>query len=162
MGIDDIGYIQAYKESFVEVLDSMTGIKGTISGPDAQEISFTLTGMAVIIGITGKYPGRIILWMNAETVSKLANAVNAGNDELVADEEYMMDIVAEFCNITAGHATTKVNNANDELNLMITPPGIFSGVDMGIISPKIKSELLISNTSIGKVFISIGFERGAD
>lgn len=157
MVIEDLGFVQTYKESFSEVLSEMTGMKSLVTGPFDQEISFKLTGVAVIIGITGKYPGRIILGLSPETAEKFASAIS---DEPIIDEDFMMDIIAEFCNIAAGHTTTKINNKIEGLDLMLTPPSIFSGVDMGIISPKIRSELLKAETGVGEVYISVGFERG--
>lgn len=150
-------YVNFFATALKDNLLEMAQLNCDISEPQPQTQTFISGGMAVILGITGKRPGRIIIDTSKTTAIKLSQIIN-GEEEL--NEEEVMDTMAELGNIISGHTITHANNANRGLNLMLTPPSIFCGEDICITSPKIQSEIINTATPVGKIVVSIGFEGG--
>jgi CheY-specific phosphatase CheX len=153
----DLNYIEEFSAAIVGNLQMMAGSDCTVAAPMAHDDAIFSAGISVIVGITGKRPGRIILDTDLETAKKLAVAMNDDED---VDENLLLDSIAEFCNIVSGHTTTRINNNNKGLGLMLTPPGIFMGKDLKVISPRIQSKIITAESSLGVFTVSVGFERG--
>ena len=149
-------YLEHFAASMVDNLREIAGMEAHASVPERQETAFASRGFAVIIGITGKRPGRIILDTQQETADKLSEAINGEK----CDEEFILDTMAEVTNIVSGNGITKVNNANPGMGLMLTPPSLFIGNPLTIVSPKLNAEVVTVTTPVGDVFLSIGFEGG--
>ena len=149
-------YLEHFAASMVENLQEMAGMEAQSNPPTAQEVAFASKGFAVIIGITGKRPGRVILDTQEETAKKLSEAINGE----VCDEEFVLDTMAELTNIVSGNGITTINNANPGMGLMLTPPSLFIGKDLMLVSPKLNAEVVTVSTPVGDVCLSIGFEGG--
>jgi CheY-specific phosphatase CheX len=121
-----------------------------------QEMSFSSQGFAVIIGITGSRSGRVIIDTNMATAKALSDAINCED----TDEEFVLDTMAEVANIVSGNGISLVNNANPGMGLMLTPPSVFLGERLMIVSPKLNTEMMTVHTDFGELLISIGFEGG--
>lgn len=150
-------YLDSFAKAVRENLLAMADLESEIGHPIPQLDSFASSGIAVIIGITGKRPGRIIFDTSQGTAHKISQLIN-GEDQI--NEELMLDTLAEFGNIVSGHATTIINNLNKGYNLMLTPPSIFFGAKLNIISPKLQAEFINVKTPAGDLTVSVGFERG--
>ncbi|GAB6181417.1 hypothetical protein JCM14036_27360 [Desulfotomaculum defluvii] len=150
-------YVDFFATSLMDNLWQMAQLKCDISESQLQGQTFFSEGMAVILGITGKRPGRIIIDTSKTTAIKLSQLIN-GEEDL--NEEEVMDTMAEFGNIISGHTVTHANNAIRGMNLMLTPPSIFCGEDISITSPNIQAEVVRAVTTVGNLVISIGFEGG--
>lgn len=149
-------YLEHFATSMVQNLSEMAGMAATPTPPIPQETAFASRGFAVIIGITGKRPGRIILDTSQETAGKISEAINGE----VCEEDFVLDTLAELTNIVSGNGITTVNNANPGMGLMLTPPSLFLGDDLTIVSPKLNAEVVTVSTPAGDVFLSVGFEGG--
>ena len=149
-------YLEHFSASMLQNLQEMAGLEAEASQPAAQETAFASQGFSVIIGITGKRPGRIILDTTQETACKLSNTINGEE----CDEEFVLDTMAELTNIVSGNGITTVNNANSGMGLMLTPPSIFIGSQLTIVSPKLNAEVVAVTTPLGLINLSIGFEGG--
>lgn len=111
--------------------------------------------VSVIIGITGANKGRILLRVAPETNKNITEAMNEG--PLDEENEYYL-FLAEFCNMFSGRAITYINNQYRGGKIRLTPPAVFSGEHLEIITPKIQSKKLFFKSELGKVIIDIGFE----
>ncbi len=149
-------YLEHFAASMMQNLQEMASMESNASPPAPQETAFASQGFSVIIGITGKRPGRIILDMTQETANKLSEAINCEECE----EEFVLDTLAELTNIVSGNGITTVNNANSGMGLMLTPPSIFIGNELTIVSPKLNAEVVAVTTPVGLINLSIGFEGG--
>lgn len=149
-------YLEHFSASMLQNLQEMAGMEAVASQPAVQETAFASQGFSVIIGITGKRPGRIILDTTQETACKLSNTINGEE----CDEEFVLDTMAELTNIVSGNGITTVNNANSGMGLMLTPPSIFIGNQLTIVSPKLNAEVVAVTTPLGLINLSIGFEGG--
>ena len=149
-------YLEHFAASMLQNLQEMAGMEAQSNPPAPQETAFASQGFSVIIGITGKRPGRIILDMTQETANKLSEAINCEECE----PEFVLDTLAELTNIVSGNGITTVNNANPGMGLMLTPPSIFIGNELTIVSPKLNAEVVMVTTPVGLINLSIGFEGG--
>lgn len=147
-------YLEHFAASMLQNLQEMAGMEGQTGTPVPQETSFVSMGFSVIIGITGKRPGRIILDTKQETACKLSEAINGEE----CDEEFLLDTMAELTNIVSGNGITTVNNANQGMGLMLTPPSLFLGNELTIVSPKLNAEVVMIQTPVGEILLSVGFE----
>jgi CheY-specific phosphatase CheX len=149
-------YLEHFATSMIENLQEMAGMEAQAGSPAKQDTAFASQGFAVIIGITGKRPGRIILDTSQQAAQKLSDAINGE----VCEEDFVLDTLAELTNIVSGNGITKVNNENQGMGLMLTPPSLFIGEELTIVSPKLNAEVITVSTPAGEVFLSVGFEGG--
>ena len=149
-------YLEHFSASMLQNLQEMAGLEAAANQPAGQETAFASQGFSVIIGITGKRTGRIILDTTQETACQLSNTINGEE----CDEEFVLDTMAELTNIVSGNGITTVNNSNPGMGLMLTPPSIFIGHELTIVSPKLNAEVVTVTTPLGPINLSIGFEGG--
>lgn len=150
-------FVNHFSTALKENLHEMAGLEAELSEPKMQVGSFISNGLAVIIGITGKRTGRIILDTSMDTAQKISELFN---EEKISEQQLVLDSMAEFSNIVSGHTTTLINNLNKGFNLMLTPPSLFFGNKLTIVSPKINAYVLNVKTSVGYLVVSVGFEGG--
>ena len=150
-------YIELWVKALLENIQTMAEMEGNPGNAATQPPVFVSRGLAVIIGITGARPGRIILDTDMETARQLSEVFNG---ETGLEEDDIIDSMAEFANIVSGHGITQVNNLQTNLALMLTPPSVFFGNKINIASPKINAEVATIDTPAGSVKISVGFEGG--
>ncbi|WP_353093838.1 response regulator [Tissierella praeacuta] len=150
-------YLPVFKETFADALNKMTQ---TIPNFGAEILSNDLLeskGMSIVVGIIGKYSGRMILDMSVETASILSS--KALRREIRNSNE-IIATVGEFTNIVAGNACSVLNKQNKILGLRVSPPSVFSGDSLTISSVKFKTFLLKINTDFGEMVLNIGFSGG--
>jgi len=152
----DVNCLKHFAVAIKNNLSSMALTEAQIGEIQVQQMSFSSKGFAVIIGITGGRSGRVIIDTDMATAKALSNSIN-GED---IDEEFVLDTMAEVANIVSGNGISLVNNANPGMRLMLTPPSIFLGEKLMIVSPKLNAEMMTIHTDFGELLISIGFEGG--
>ena len=151
-------YLDFFADAVQKNLSEMAGISGDAGAVELQETVFSSRGSAIIMGITGTKAGRIVIDMDWPTAKALCDAVNG---EEILDEEFVQETLAEFTNVVSGHAVSGINNAYPGMRLMLTPPSAFHGDNLSIVSPKLTTEVVGVQTSLGTIFISVGFEAGS-
>jgi chemotaxis protein CheX len=109
----------------------------------------------VVVGITGRNKGRILFKAGDSLVKKLTEAMNDGPVNGVTDI-YMC--LAEFTNMFCGNAVTLINNKYRGSDIRLTPPAIFSGTELQVITPNIHSTTTYYMSEHGLVTLDIGFE----
>lgn len=110
--------------------------------------------IAVVIGVVGLNKGRILLIADEPTALKITEGMNG---EPLKDNLEKHLYLGEFTNIFSGKAITMINNTYKNRDLRLTPPVIFSGNDLDVTSPSIRSTAFTFSGQ-GKVHIDIGFE----
>ena len=149
-------YIDHLTTAVKNNLLEMAGLEAEFLEPQKQVGGIESNGLTVIIGITGKRPGRIIYDMAIATGKKLSDLING---EEIDDQGHMIDTISELANIVSGHTISFINNANKGMGLMLSPPSIFFGSNLSIASPNINAQIMIVKTEAGELNISIGFEN---
>lgn len=109
----------------------------------------------VVVGITGRNKGRILFKAGDSLVKKLAETMNDGPVYGVM-EIYVC--LAEFANMFCGNAVTLINNKYRGSDIRLTPPAVFSGIDLQVITPSIHSTTTYYMSEQGLVTLDIGFE----
>lgn len=146
-----------FKESLGQSITRMTKTTATFddNGPTEKNVS---QGIAVVIGIIGRYPGTFILDMSAETAEKMAAVILRREAK---NREEVVAMVAEFANVVGGIACSLLNKKDSSLSLRVSPPSAFYGAPTEIISPNINVRGIFAETDFGRVAISIGFKKGS-
>jgi chemotaxis protein CheX len=141
--------------------DALKSIAQQMAGVDLEDMPETVLVdqkvFAVIIGIVGAYKGRMLIRMCAGLVTKITEEMNCGPLPNLTETTLY---IGEFSNILSGKAISDINTVYKDFDLRLTPPAIFSGTNMRIITPALQSTLLYYNSDFGKVSMDVGFERG--
>ncbi|HMA65686.1 MAG: chemotaxis protein CheX [Fibrobacterota bacterium] len=140
--------------------DALKSITQQMSGVDLMEMQESALEdqkiFAVIVGIVGAYKGRMLIRMCAGLVTKITEEMNCGPLQNLTETTLY---IGEFSNILSGKAISDINTVYKEFDLRLTPPAIFSGTNMRIITPALQSSLLYYKSDFGKVSMDVGFER---
>ncbi|MBQ1890451.1 MAG: chemotaxis protein CheX, partial [Selenomonas sp.] len=119
-----------------------------------------VSGIAVIIGLTGYPVGRAIVSMEAETMRKFSMIMmDKENIEDVTEEE-ASESVEESANIIVGRGVSNINDVFKDKEMRITPPGTICGNNIRIASPKLTTFCIVAKTRIGDISMNVGFAEG--
>lgn len=120
---------------------------------------FESKGITIIIGISGKFSGRVLIDLSKDTAIRLAAAIF--NRELKNDDE-MMAVLGELTNIISGNACSLLNKKNKALGLRVAPPSILHGDSVLISAPSLNTTTVIADTDFGELMLNVGFQRGEE
>jgi DNA-binding NarL/FixJ family response regulator len=152
----DDSYLACFRTALKDTLADMAGLDCSLGETAPQQGVLESRGLAVIMGITGRMSGRVILDTSREVACKLCGMMNG--DEYGPEDEFVLFSMAEFVNILSGNATTNINNKHRGLNLRLAPPSVFVGKRLNINSPKVKADIIRMETAAGDINLSVGFE----
>ncbi len=111
----------------VEVLETYLENPAYVATGTEESGGDDLEEVAVIIGITGRVEGRMILEMGMKTALRLCEALNWG-EPFAAFNEMARATLSELANLVSGRAVTYLNDKGTLVS--ITPPVIFCGKGM--------------------------------
>lgn len=150
-------YFPVFKEALIDGLNKMTKTLLTYKKEYTSIGEHESAGIAVIIGVIGKFSGRMLLDLSKETAHNIAASVfrrePKGNDEVVA-------ALAEFSNIIAGNACSILNKKNKALGLRVSPPSILSGESVLISPPNFATNTAVGDCEFGELLLNVGFTKG--
>jgi CheY-specific phosphatase CheX len=141
-----------FSNSLREITEEMSGV--VLHACDSSEIVSSRIH-SIIINIVGVYKGRALLKMGVDIVNKITESMNFGPLDTITDTSLYL---GEFSNIVCGRAITNINNRYKSCDLRLTPPAIFSGQQMRIITPDVHSMSLFFSSDFGPIALDIGFE----
>ena len=117
----------------------------------------TSRGISVVIGIIGKYGGRMILDMSQETARKIASVMFKTDEP---SEDHIINVIAEIANVVAGNACSMLNKSNALFGLRVAPPTVVYGESIKISKAELNTvSSAVAETLFGEVFLSVGFNR---
>jgi DNA-binding NarL/FixJ family response regulator len=150
-------YYPVFKEGFLNTFNRMTKTIpefGEQSESNSEQIS---RGVSVVMGIIGKYSGRLLFDMSYETADKLSNEVLRRSPK---NSQEMINIIGELSNIIAGNACSVMNKKNKLFGFRVAPPTIFHGSSLTISKAELESVSAAAvETKFGEIYMSIGFQR---
>lgn len=149
-------YVSTYAKVLQEGLQQIAGLESEIQVQEENSGPLSVSGVAVIIGIVGEPRGRVAFYMDENTMRGFAKAVLQQDD--VTDFEAQA-AVEESGNIIAGHGISRINDVIKDREMRLTPPGIISGTDIKLSNPELIAFNIKAKTSIGDIFMNIGFAR---
>lgn len=141
--------------------DALRDISKDMAGVELQAAEFTdisvVKKYSVIIGIVGEHKGRALINFGSDLVTKITEDMNYGPLDSTTDTCLY---IGEFANILCGKAVTNINNKYKTCELRLTPPAIFSGQEIRVITPQLQSSLRYFTSLYGQVIMDVGFEGG--
>lgn len=152
-------YFDIFKDAFASALTMVTKAAANFVEQSVDEKNYTSQGVAVVIGIVGRYSGRMIFDLAYDSAAELAKAALRREPK---NQEEVLAMVAEFANIISGNACSILNKKCKEFKLRVTPPSVFYGGSPAITTPNIKNKAIYAETPHGKMHLNIGFKQGAE
>ena len=74
----NVEYINPFIEASQQVIQMMTGIKPTLGKVHLKNSPYPSDSVAVIVGLTGKLRGQVIISLNIETAMSIASIMMGG------------------------------------------------------------------------------------
>ena len=153
-------YAKPFMRALQQGLFSLIGVHSEVELEVDERHFLEVSGVAVIIGLTGYPSGRAIVYMEAETMRKFAMVMlEEEGAESVGDDE-ASESVEEAANIIVGRGVSNINDVFKDKEMRITPPGTICGMDIRIASPKLTTFRVVAKTRIGDIKMNIGFAEG--
>lgn len=152
-------YFVVFKEAMMDTLNRMTKTIPAYKDEYSTNKEFESKGITIIIGISGKFSGRVLIDLSKDTAIRLAAAIF--KRELKNDDE-MMAVLGELTNIISGNACSLLNKKNKALGLRVAPPSILHGDSVLISAPSLNTTTVIADTDFGELMLNVGFQRGEE
>lgn len=150
-------YFVVFKEALMDGMNRMTKTLLSYKEEYSSSEEYESEGMTIIIGIIGKFSGRMLIDLSKEVANNLVTAIlrkePKNNDEIMA-------AMGEFTNIIAGNACSVLNRKNKALGLRVAPPSILRGDGVHISAPDFNTTTAIAESNFGELFLNVGFKRG--
>jgi CheY-like chemotaxis protein len=150
-------YPEAFRESIFSFLKNQIGGEISVNDDEDNGKVRKSLGVSVSVGIIGCHDGRFIIDMSEETALAMTKQILM--DEALIDEA--IQFLSELANIIAGNACSLLNGMNRSLGLRVSPPTVIRGEDVTISIGDMMSRSFLVDTSLGKIFMNIGFQKGA-
>lgn len=153
-------YAKPFARALQQGLFSLIGVNSEVSLELSDEHFLTVSGVAVIIGLTGYPTGRAIVYLDKDTVQNFSRILlDATPDEPIREEE-AADSIEESANIIVGRGVSNINDVFRDKEIRTTPPGTICGKDIHIASPKLTTFHIVAKTRIGDIHMNVGFAEG--
>ncbi|RMD03274.1 response regulator [Clostridium autoethanogenum] len=154
--LDEV-YYKVYKESFMDVFNKLMKTVPKFGEESNSDVELVSRGISVVMGIIGKYSGRMLLDMSYDTAEKLSEFALRRKPK---DAEEMLNIMGEICNMVAGNASSVLNRKDKLLGLRVAPPSIFYGNSINISKAELDTTTSsVANTEFGEIYVNVGFQR---
>lgn len=151
-------YTDVFKEALTDSFNKLFKTVPTYTQQAQDNDAQVSRGISVVIGIIGKYSGRMILDMSNETARNMAGTM-MHSDAL--PDEYIVNIMGEVSNIVAGNACSLMNKTNKLFGLRVAPPTIVYGESIKISKSDFDTVFSVTaESSFGEIFMNAGFNRG--
>jgi len=150
-------YFEVFKDALRDGLNRLTKTLITYQEEYLCETEYTAEGIAIMIGIIGEFPGKMLVSISKSTAHVLTTTVLKREPK---SNEEIVETMSEFANIVAGNACSVLNKRNRAYGLRVSPPSVLSGENMRISPLNYPTYTAIGETVFGKMLINVGFKRG--
>ncbi|NFE73577.1 response regulator [Clostridium botulinum] len=151
-------YPSVFKESIINLFNRLTKTNVDIIDKHNMDREIHSKGIVAVMGIIGKYSGRMIIDMSFETAENLVKILLKRDAK---DTKELLNVVAEMANMFAGNACSMINKKNKVFGLRVAPPTTFHGESINISRAEVDNDYSAKvKTQFGDVSINIGFKRG--
>lgn len=127
----NVEYINPFIEASQSVLMMMTGSKPALGKVYLKDVPFQSDDVAVIVGLTGKIRGQVVISLSADTALMVASAM-MGGIMLPELDDISRSAISELGNMIMGNTATIL--AGRGVGIEITPPSLLIGEKM-VITP---------------------------
>ena len=149
-------YFDVFKVALQDTLNRFAKTLLTYEQEYLCESEYMSDGVAVMVGIIGEFPGKMLLSMSKTNAQMLAATILKKTPE---KEEEVVETMAEFVNIFAGNACSVLNKRNRAYGLRVSPPSVLSGENMRISPLSYPTYTAIGTSVFGKMLMNVGFKR---
>ena len=153
-------YAKPFQSALAQGLFRLVGVPSTMTLVLEDRRFLDVSGIAVIIGLTGYPVGRAIVYMGEDTMKKFCMIMLDKDNLADVTEDEASDSVEEAANIIVGRGVSNINDVFKDKEIRITPPGTICGTDIRIASPKLMTFRITAKTRIGDINMNIGFAEG--
>lgn len=151
-------YPDVFKEALLNIFNKLTKTTPEITNESNDNLAIHSEGISIVMGITGKYSGRLILDMSSTTATSLATVLLKREPKT---SEELLNVMSEIANMFAGNACSMINKKNKLFGLRVAPPTIFHGESINISKAELENTFsAIVESQFGNLSINIGFNRG--
>ena len=152
-------YMEVFRESLSNNLNRIIKSIPTYGEDIYEKATQSSKGICVVVGIIGKFTGRIIVDMSKQTAEDIAKIAMKRESKSV-DE--CLQVLGEFANIIAGNGCSYLNKKNKAYGFRVSPPTIFHGSSLNISNTSMDTVTVIANTQYGEILLNVGFQRSED
>jgi DNA-binding NarL/FixJ family response regulator len=146
-----------FKEVLIDNMNRMTKTLISYKEEFASNKEYESRGMTVIIGIIGKFSGRMLIDLSKDTASNIALSLLRREPK---NKDEIIGAISEFSNIISGNACSILNRKNKSLGFRVAPPSVFYGDSVFVSAPSFKTTTAIADTNFGELLLNAGFTRG--
>lgn len=154
----EILYLGAYTEATLNIFNRLTKTVPEITNISFENKEKTSAGISIVLGIIGKYSGRLIMDMSLETAEKFSECLlrrKAKNNEEV------LNVVSEVANMLAGNGCSIINKKNKVFGLRVAPPTTIHGESINISKAELECNFSADiKSEFGDISLNLGFRRG--
>ena len=152
-------YFSIFKESLLDGMNRMTKVLLEFKDEYCCDKEYQSRGISIIIGMIGKFSGRMLIDLSEETAKLIAEKM-LRKDDIKRDE--IIGALSEFANIISGNACSILNRRNKSLGLRVAPPSVLYGDHLLVSAPDFKTMAALSSSEYGEILINVGFQRGKE
>lgn len=150
-------YFTAFKEALTDTYNKFFKAIPDYKNKKTSNDEYISRGISVVMGIIGRYSGRMILDMSIHSARSLASGLMKKDD---LPEEYIINVMGEMANIIAGNACSMLNKKNEVFGLRVAPPTVVYGESITISKLKLDTVTSVeADTILGETYLNVGFNR---
>lgn len=151
-------YVGAYKEASLNIFNRLTKTVPEIENVSFENKETISAGVSVVMGIIGKYSGRLIIDMSHETAANFAENLLRREPK---NSEEVLSVVSEVANMLAGNGCSILNKKNKIFGLRVAPPTTIHGESINISKAELECNFCaVIKSQFGDISLNIGFRRG--
>lgn len=151
-------YYNVFKEALADTFNRFFKSAPEFREKQTTKGEQTSRGISIVMGIIGKYGGRMIVDMSNETARNMTEFL-LKKDELTKD--HIVNAMGEISNIIAGNACSMMNKSNSLFGLRVAPPTIVYGELIKISESELDTVFSVkAETDFGEIYLNVGFNRG--
>lgn len=132
----NVEYINPFIEASQSVLMMMTGNKPILGQVYLRKSPFQSDNIAVIVGLTGKIRGQVVISLSTKTALIVASAMMGGMPVTELDD-ISKSAISELANMIMGNTATIL--ASRGVGIEITPPSLLIGEKIVIAPSNMKT-----------------------
>ena len=151
-------YVDTYKEACLNIFNRLTKTVPEITNESFENKEISSSGVSIVMGIIGKYSGRIIMDSSYETAEKFAKTLLKREPK---DKQEIVNVISEVANMFAGNGCSILNKKNKIFGLRVAPPTTIHGESINISKSVLECNFSAEiKSQFGDISLYIGFKRG--
>lgn len=145
----NVEYINPFIEASQSVFQMMTGTKPVLGQVYVKKTPYESKNVAVIVGLTGKIRGQVVISLSLESACNIASAMMGGMTVTDLDD-ISKSAISELGNMIMGNTATILSSRG--IAIEITPPSLLIGEKMMIAPSHMKTVCVPLEVAGGNLF----------